>query len=312
MASADEAHTAGGPTPTPPETIFTSTCGDDESKDNTGTATVATVDPIACWFTGKFVRVRDGGIKFCDKAAIKKQKGVVADVLRNFSASVLSGASVVSLSLPVRIFEPATMLQRCALAWQCAPVFLPRAAAAVGADEALERFKLVAAFAVSGLHFCCYQLKPFNPILGETFQAVVGDGAAEVYMEHSSHHPPIANFQVLGRGDAFLLHGVYTFIGGMKGNSVENRQEGFTAIRFPDGCEIRYEMPFCKMRGVIMGDRVVEWLGRMTFTDERNALAMDLKFDPKPFGLMKKRKGCLPSDRSDEGREKKMMIATAR
>ena len=32
------------------------------------------------------------------------------------------------------------------------------------------------AFAISGLHNSCRQLKPFNPILGETFQAFWPDG----------------------------------------------------------------------------------------------------------------------------------------
>jgi hypothetical protein len=38
------------------------------------------------------------------------------------------------------------------------------------------------------------QLKPFNPIWGETFQAKIGD--TEVYLEQTSHHPPIYHFLV--------------------------------------------------------------------------------------------------------------------
>jgi hypothetical protein len=36
-------------------------------------------------------------------------------------------------------------------------------------------------------------MKPFNPILGETYQGNFDDGT-EVYCEHTSHHPPITNF----------------------------------------------------------------------------------------------------------------------
>lgn len=38
------------------------------------------------------------------------------------------------------------------------------------------------------------QLKPFNPIWGETFQAKIGD--TNVYLEQTSHHPPIYHFYV--------------------------------------------------------------------------------------------------------------------
>lgn len=41
--------------------------------------------------------------------------------------------------------------------------------------------------------------KPFNPILGETFQAVLSDGS-KVFLEQISHHPPISAFQLDGPG----------------------------------------------------------------------------------------------------------------
>ena len=36
-------------------------------------------------------------------------------------------------------------------------------------QDVVERFRLTIAFAVAGLYNGCKQLKPFNPILGETF-----------------------------------------------------------------------------------------------------------------------------------------------
>jgi hypothetical protein len=40
--------------------------------------------------------------------------------------------------------------------------------------------------------------KPFNPILGETYQSWI-DGCP-VYFEQISHHPPIAAYLMIGRG----------------------------------------------------------------------------------------------------------------
>ena len=34
--------------------------------------------------------------------------------------------------------------------------------------------------------------KPFNPILGETFECIIG--GIPFYMEQISHHPPISSF----------------------------------------------------------------------------------------------------------------------
>ena len=40
--------------------------------------------------------------------------------------------------------------------------------------------------------------KPFNPILGETYQGFI-DGCP-VYADQISHHPPITAYYMLGRG----------------------------------------------------------------------------------------------------------------
>jgi hypothetical protein len=40
--------------------------------------------------------------------------------------------------------------------------------------------------------------KPFNPILGETYQGYV-DGCP-IYLEQISHHPPVSAYYFVGRG----------------------------------------------------------------------------------------------------------------
>jgi Oxysterol-binding protein len=41
--------------------------------------------------------------------------------------------------------------------------------------------------------------KPFNPILGETWQGLLPDGS-RIYLEQISHHPPISAFELVGPG----------------------------------------------------------------------------------------------------------------
>lgn len=42
--------------------------------------------------------------------------------------------------------------------------------------------------------------KPFNPILGETWQAQLSDGTV-MFMEQMSHHPPVTAFHMIGAGN---------------------------------------------------------------------------------------------------------------
>ena len=55
----------------------------------------------------------------------------------------------------------------------------------------MEWLRLMVAFAVSDLVSLVSPKKPFNLILGETFQAEYACGA-KVFAEHVSHHPPIS------------------------------------------------------------------------------------------------------------------------
>ena len=52
---------------------------------------------------------------------------------------------------------------------------------------------MVIAYGVSGLHLIVSMAKPFNPILGESYEGRFPDGT-KVYCEHISHHPPITRF----------------------------------------------------------------------------------------------------------------------
>lgn len=59
----------------------------------------------------------------------------------------------------------------------------------------LEKIKYSTAFAVTKFHLSGAQLKPFNPILGETFQCKINE--TFLYSEQTCHHPPIMNFYVI-------------------------------------------------------------------------------------------------------------------
>jgi hypothetical protein len=107
-----------------------------------------------------------------------------------------------SISLPVDLFEPRSILERNAALIGFAPLFFNRAA-----DRSytpLEQMKAALAYLTSRIHLAVEQRKPFNPILGETYQGFI-DGCP-VYYEQISHHPPIFAWQ-------YIVPGLYTIEG---------------------------------------------------------------------------------------------------
>ena len=126
-----------------------------------------------------------------DQELIIKQKGVIGHIMKQFSMNLLQGKSIMNISFPVQVFEPRSVLERLANTFKYAPNFLQKAG---NTFDSLEQFKLVISFFISGLHLNISQRKPFNPILGETFQGFIGN--TSVFLEQVCHHPPISYFLV--------------------------------------------------------------------------------------------------------------------
>ena len=75
---------------------------------------------------------------------------------------------------------------------------------AADAEDPVERLRWVATWFTAGLqHVFQSWKKPFNPLLGETWQAVQA-GGSQIALEQISHHPAISAFQMIGPGEASL------------------------------------------------------------------------------------------------------------
>lgn len=121
-----------------------------------------------------------------------RQKGVLVEVIKQLTVNLLKGLTISHISMPIKIFEARSSIQRIVDIWSFAPKHLSEASSIT---DPLERFKRVIAFALCGLYICTSQYKPFNPLLGETLQCTFKDGT-QIFCEHTSHHPPISNFHM--------------------------------------------------------------------------------------------------------------------
>lgn len=105
--------------------------------------------------------------------------------------------------------------------------------------DSLFRLRHIIAMAVGPLYMACRQQKPFNPILGETFQATFPYDGTEVYFEHISHHPPISSFHLIGKPNekgvpTWEIYGSYEMIAKMSKNNLNFHAFGSTHVVFKD------------------------------------------------------------------------------
>ena len=110
------------------------------------------------------------------------------------------GKDLTRFAVPVYVCEPLSMLQRAMEAWNFRDIVLKAA-------KETDRFKRLAQIATFMMVQYTATLgrnkKPFNPLLGETFEYEL-DGI-RMLTEQVSHHPPISAFHV--EGEDFVAWG---------------------------------------------------------------------------------------------------------
>jgi hypothetical protein len=200
----------------------------------------------------------------------------------------------VRVSLPSRVFEPRSTLDKIIDPWRTAPTYLTKASSI---SDPISRMKTVITFAISGLYLAMTQLKPFNPILGETLAASFDDGT-QIYCEHISHHPPVTSFLAYGPRNLYQFSGYYNYKIKFAANSLVCTQSGPNKIQFPDGNEIIFKLPGAKLTGLIMGSRICFYTGPMKFYDKKNKLKAVVVFDHgyKSGIIGSRKKGCKRDD----------------
>jgi len=98
------------------------------------------------------------------------------------------GKDMTKMTLPVSFNEPTSLLYRCGEDMEYADLL----DLAADRTDSIERLLYVAAFAASEYASTIGRVaKPFNPLLGETFEYVRPDKNYRFFIEQVSHHPPI-------------------------------------------------------------------------------------------------------------------------
>ena len=215
------------------------------------------------------------GLVLIDPEIIKKFKGLISEIIKQVLKAIFGNP----ISLPVRIFDPKSTLYRVCEYWSFAPTYLNKAAET---RDALERMKLVISFAIAGLYIPTKQLKPFNPLLGETFQGEFNNDGAKMYAEHTCHHPTISTFYLKGKNDLYYLSAFFDFITATEsfGSVMKIYQKGPVMVNFNKlGERIQYCMPAIKLLNTNSeNNRASIWFEDMVFVDVRNNLKAIVSF----------------------------------
>ena len=219
------------------------------------------------------------GVYCLNQEVVDKQSGIIKEVITQLTKCLWSGTAM-SLSLPIRIFEPRSMLERYSDWFSFATDLLNKAGSC---KDKIESFKYVIAFSLSALFRSSEQLKPLNPMLGETYECEWEDGS-KFYLEHTCHTPPISHFYIKSSKNLFIVSGYIDMgMGGMMkamfNNSMQMIPKGKITVYLPELKQtISFQFPKITMGGAIWGQRYVYWSDHMKFEDHENNLKAVIAF----------------------------------
>lgn len=212
------------------------------------------IDPAA-----NVVKTKYPSVKRRDKLPEPKEKENPVGLWSIIKENI--GKDLSGVCLPVYFNEPLSSLQKCFEDLEYS--YLVDHALQWGKQgDSLMRTLHVAAFAVSGYASTeGRQCKPFNPLLGETYEADYPDKGLRFFSEKVSHHPMVVACHCEGRGWKFW--GDSNLKGKFWGRSIQLDPIGVLTLQFDDGETFQWSKVTTSIYNIIIGKIYCDHYGTM-------------------------------------------------
>ncbi|XP_039195298.1 oxysterol-binding protein-related protein 6 isoform X3 [Crotalus tigris] len=188
------------------------------------------------------------------------------NILRNNIGKDLS-----KVSMPVELNEPLNTLQHLCEELEYSEL-LDKAAES---DDPYERMALIAAFATSGYASTYYRAgsKPFNPLLGETYECIREDKGFRFFSEQVSHHPPISACHCESKN--FVFWQDIRWKNKFWGKSMEILPIGTLNVTLPKygDCYVWNKVTTC-IHNILSGRRWIEHYGEVTIRNTKSSVCI--------------------------------------
>ncbi|XP_028404938.1 oxysterol-binding protein-related protein 1-like [Dendronephthya gigantea] len=186
------------------------------------------------------------------------------------------GKDLSRITMPVIFNEPITFLQRICEYMEYGHMLKT----AQLKDDPFVRMQYVAAFAVSSTASNLHRVgKPFNPLLGETYELVREDLGYRIVTEQVSHHPPISALHCEGKG--FKFHCSVQPKLRFWGKGVEIVPKGIVSLEFTELQEsYTWNNINACVHNIIIGQLWIEQYGQMEIINHTHGVKCIVNFKP--------------------------------
>ncbi|KAM9446469.1 oxysterol-binding protein 2 isoform 2-T2 [Clarias gariepinus] len=191
------------------------------------------------------------------------------------------GKELSKIPMPVNFNEPLSMLQRLTEDLEYSEL-LDKAARC---ESSLEQMCLVAAFSVSSYSTTVHRTaKPFNPLLGETYELDrLDDYGYRSLCEQVSHHPPAAAHHVISQRGWTLWQEI-TIASKFRGKYLSIMPLGAIHLQFhASGNHYVWRKVTSTVHNIIVGKLWIDQSGDIDVVNHRTKETCQLKFSPYSY-----------------------------
>ncbi|XP_042360616.1 oxysterol-binding protein-related protein 7-like isoform X2 [Plectropomus leopardus] len=177
------------------------------------------------------------------------------------------GKDLSRVSMPVALNEPVCLLQRLSEELEYSELL----DIANHIDDPFERMVYVAVFSISGYAWASwrYRYKPFNPVLGETYENHREERGFHYVSEQVSHHPPISACHA--ESENFTFWQDQRWKNKFWGKSVEIISSGMVNVMLPKyGDHYEWNKAVTCIHNVLSQDRWLEHYGEVVIKNTKN------------------------------------------
>lgn len=184
------------------------------------------------------------------------------------------GKELTKITMPIIFNEPLSLLQRISENIE----YYHLLHLANETDDPIERLEYVAAYMVSSVSYNSERLgKPFNPLLGETYEFYRKEDNLKMVCEQVSHHPPISAFHA--ESPHFVLYGSLQPYIKFWGKSVVINTDGFMTLELLRNNDVyTWNCIDCRIHNVIVGKMWLEQIGDINIVCKKTGLNAILHF----------------------------------
>lgn len=205
------------------------------------------------------------------------------------------GKDLSKIPVPVNFSEPLSMLQRLVEDFEYSEI-LDKASQCT---DNYEQMAYVAAFTVSAYSTTAIRTgKPFNPLLGETFEFDRSDDLGwKIITEQVMHHPPMVAQYCESQVHGWSCWQEFTMRSKFKGKYLEIEPIGITHLKFSSGNHYTWRKVKTVVHNIVIGKLWIDNCGEMEIVNHKTLDKCYMKFEPYSYfgGTPKKVTGTVTS-----------------